>query len=184
MPLTIWLATHATSEANEADVAAGLIDSPLSARGRQQARELRVRYGTLVNAVVTGALRRARETAAIAFEGMPLIVTADARLDECDYGSWSGRPRGEVDAARASHIEVPWPDGESYLQAVARHRAAFDDIASERPGGAILVVGHYATWMALEHLANGRPLADVAVEARVWQPGWRYEYFTTGEARP
>lgn len=181
MPVTIWLATHATSEANEADSAAGLIDSPLSARGRQQAWDLRLRYGAQVDAVVTGALRRARETAAIAFAGWPLIVTADARLDECDYGSWSGRPRREVDAARAAHVEVPWPDGESYRDAVARHRAAFDDIARERPGGAVLVVGHYATWMALEHLARGRPLAEVAAEERAWQLGWRYEYRASDE---
>jgi len=180
MPVIIWLATHATFEANEAGIAAGLIDSPLSTRGRMQARELRARFGDSVDAVVTGSLRRARETAAIAFEGLPLIVTADARLDECDYGAWSGRPRVEVDAARARHVEVPWPSGESYLDATVRHRAAFDDIARERPGGTVLVVGHYATWMALEHLADGRPLAAVAAEERPWQPGWRYVY----EARP
>lgn len=184
MSVNIWLATHATSEANEADIAAGLIDSPLSERGRQQARELRDRYGAQVDAVVTGALRRARETAAIAFEGLPLVVTADARLDECDYGSWSGRPRRDMDAACASHIEVPWPDGESYRDAIARHHAAFDDIARERPGGTVLVIGHYATWMALEHLAKGRPLVEVAAEERAWLPGWRYEYRATGEARP
>lgn len=185
MPVTIWLVTHSTSEANEAGLAAGLIDSPLSKAGRQQARELRVRYGSLgaipVNAVVTGALERARQTAAIAFEGLPLIVTADARLDECDYGSWSGRPRVEVDAARTAHIHVPWPDGESYLDATARHRAAFDAIAREHPSGTVLVVGHYATWMALEHLARGRLLAEVAAEERPWQPGWRYEYRATAE---
>ena len=184
MPVTIWLATHATSEANEAGIAAGLIDSLLSPRGRLQARELRDRYGAQVDAVVTGALRRARETAAIAFEGLPLIITADARLDECDYGSWSGRRRSEVDSARLSHIQVPWPDGESYIDATARHRAAFDDIARERPGGTVLVVGCYATWMALEHLTHGRSLAEVAVEERPWRPGWRYEYFATREARP
>lgn len=184
MPVTIWLITHANTEASEAGLAAGLIDTPLSARGREQALEVRARYGPgtpiPVDAVVTAALQRARQTAAVAFEGVPLIITADARLNECDYGSWSGRPRPEVDASRSAHIEVPWPDGESYLEAVARHRAAFDAIESERPGGTVLVVGHYVTWMALEHLAGGRPLTDVAAEERGWQPGWRYDYHASG----
>lgn len=188
MAVTIWLATHASTAARDAGLAAGLIDSPLSALGREQARELRARYGpgtpVPMDAVVTGSLQRARDTAAIAFEELPLIVTADARLDECDYGAWSGRLRRDVDAVRLAHIEVPWPDGESYLDAVARHRAAFDGIAHERPGGTVLVIGHYATWMALEHLANGRPLAEVAAEERAWRPGWRYEYHATEEARP
>lgn len=190
MAVTIWLVTHSTSEANDAGLAAGLIDSPLSALGRQQAAELRARYAAVdggptvasVDAVVTSSLQRARDTAAIAFEGLPLIVTADARLVECDFGSWSGRPRAQVDGARLAHIEVPWTDGESYIDATLRHRAAFDDIARERPGGTVLVVGHYATWMALEHLVKGRPLADVAVEERPWAPGWRYEYRAAGQA--
>ncbi len=185
MPVTLWLATHSNTLASEAGLAAGLIDSPLSAHGRQQARELRARYGPEgaipVDAVVTAALRRARDTAAIAFEGLSMVLTSDSRLDECDYGEWSGRPRVELDAVRSEHLRVPWPGGESYEEAVARHQAAFDAIARERPGGTVLVVGHYATWMALEHLANGRPLAEVAAEERVWQPGWRYLYVASDE---
>lgn len=186
MPVTIWLITHSTTEASEAGLAAGLIDTPLSPRGRQQALEVRDRYGPgtpiPVDAVVTAALQRTRATAAIAFEGVPLIVTADARLNECDYGTLSGRPRQEIDDARPAHVEVPWPNGESYCEAVERHRAAFDNIARGHPGGTVLVIAHYATWMALEHLANGRPLAEVAVEERGWQPGWRYGYREPGDA--
>lgn len=186
MTVTIWLITHSNTEASEAGLAAGLIDTPLSARGRQQALEVRDRYGpgtpTPVDAVVTAALQRARATAAIAFEGVPLIVTADARLNECDYGTLSGRPRQEIDDSRPAHIEVPWPNGESYRETVERHRAAFDSIARSHPGGTVLVVGHYATWMALEHLAGGRPLAEVAIEEREWQPGWRYDYRVAGGA--
>ncbi len=43
---TIWLATHSNTEASEAGLAAGLIDTPLSVTGRRQALELRDRYGT------------------------------------------------------------------------------------------------------------------------------------------
>ena len=185
MSVTIWLITHSNTDASEAGLAAGLIDTPLSEHGRRQALEVRERYGPgtpiPVDAVVTAALRRARDTAAIAFEGVPLIITADARLNECDYGSLSGRPRAEIDDARSAHLDVPWPSGESYQDTVVRHRAAFEAIEQERPGDTVLVVGHYATWMALERLANRRTLVDVAAEERGWQPGWRYEYHASHE---
>ena len=45
MAVTIWLATHASTEASDAGLAAGLIGSLLSALGREQARELCARYG-------------------------------------------------------------------------------------------------------------------------------------------
>jgi hypothetical protein len=36
------------------------------------------------------------------------------------------------------------------------------------------VIGHSATRLALEVVANGRQLEDVIAEPFVWQPGWEY----------
>ena len=44
MAVTIWLATHASTEASDTGLTAGLTDSPLSALARGQACELRARY--------------------------------------------------------------------------------------------------------------------------------------------
>jgi hypothetical protein len=37
----------------------------------------------------------------------------------------------------------------------------------------VLLIGHSATRMALDHLLNGRLLAAVTADP-AWQPGWHY----------
>jgi hypothetical protein len=39
----------------------------------------------------------------------------------------------------------------------------------------VLVVGHRATFYALEHLINGVALHDAVLSAWHWQPGWLYQ---------
>lgn len=38
----------------------------------------------------------------------------------------------------------------------------------------MLVIGHSATWLALEVFANSRQLEETMAEPFVWQPGWEY----------
>ncbi len=38
----------------------------------------------------------------------------------------------------------------------------------------MLVIGHSATRLTLEVVANGRELEEVMAEPFVWQPGWEY----------
>jgi hypothetical protein len=40
----------------------------------------------------------------------------DARLRECDYGRLTRGSIREIEAQRAAHITIPFPDGESYQQ--------------------------------------------------------------------
>jgi broad specificity phosphatase PhoE len=67
--------THATSEDNEAGIAPGWLPGRLSARGREQARELgERRRDDGIACVFTFDLGRAVETAEIAFAGSGLPV--------------------------------------------------------------------------------------------------------------
>jgi 2,3-bisphosphoglycerate-dependent phosphoglycerate mutase len=125
-----------------------------------------------LDVVFTSDLRRAVETAGIAFAGAPLRIVADERLRECDYGELNGTPEPVHD--RAAHIDVPYPGGESWRQAVERVAGFLDELGRERAGERVLVIGHSATWLALEVVANGRGLEDVMAEPFVWQPGWEY----------
>lgn len=76
-------------------------DLPLAPRGIEQAhalgRALRHR-GVSPLKVVTGPLERTREFARLALLslGSPVVPTVDPRLDELDYGDWSGLTNGEV----------------------------------------------------------------------------------------
>jgi len=165
--------THSTSEDNEAGIATGWLPGRLSARGRGQAALLgQRRRDDGLDVVFTSDLRRAVETAGIAFGSSPLRLVADERLRECNYGELNGTAEPLHD--RAAHIDVPYPAGESWRQAIARVSGFLDELRRERAGERVLVIGHSATRFALELVANGRELEDVISEPFVWQPGWEY----------
>jgi hypothetical protein len=41
-------------------------------------------------------------------------------------------------------------------------------------GQSVLVIGHRATFYALEHLIGRVPLVDAIAAPWTWQPGWTY----------
>jgi broad specificity phosphatase PhoE len=164
--------THATSEDNEAGIATGWLPGRLSAAGREQARELgERRRSDGLSVVLTSDLGRAVETAAIAFAGSPLSVIQDARLRECDYGELNGTSGPVHD--RAAHLDLPYPRGESWLQAVDRVAGCLAELKAERDGERVLVIGHSATRLALEVAGGGR-LEELVGAPFTWQPGWEY----------
>lgn len=167
--------THATSVDNERLVASGHFDVELSPLGRAQAVELGVRYGVEdLAAVLCSDLQRSYRTAEIAFAGRDLAVRRDARIRECDYGTWTRRPAAEIDAERVRRIFDPFPGGESYAQVAARTCDLLSEAVRDWAGRRVLIVGHRATWYNLEHVINGRDLRDVIMAPWEWQPGWTY----------
>ena len=173
--LEIVFETHSTSEDNERGVATGWLPGRLSEYGKEQARALgeRHRDDGLV-AVYTSDLRRAVETAEIAFAGTDLPIYRDARLRECNYGELNGRPRAEIDAIRLQHVDEPFPGGESWRQAVERVRDFLDELARTRDGERVLLIGHAATRFALDHLVDEVPLEELVAPPFEWQEGWEY----------
>ena len=174
MSVEVVYETHATSEDNEAGIATGSLPGRLSATGRAQARELgERRRDDRIAVVFTSDLRRAVETAELAFAGSGLRVVQDARLRECDCGDLNGTPE-PLRRGPAAHLEAPYPGGESWRQAVERVAGFLDELRRERDGERVLVIDHSATRLALEVVANGRELEQVIAEPFVWQPGWEF----------
>jgi broad specificity phosphatase PhoE len=165
--------THATSEDNETGIATGWLPGRLSAAGREGARELGERRRDDGLAVVyVSDLRRAVETAEIAFAGSPLLVVEDPRLRECDYGELNGTPKPIHD--RAARIDVPYPGGESWRQAIEWITGFLEELRRKREGERVLVIGHSATRLALEVVANGSRLEELVGARFDWQPGWEF----------
>jgi 2,3-bisphosphoglycerate-dependent phosphoglycerate mutase len=77
-----------------------------------------------------------------------------------------------VDTRRREHLDVPYPSGESWRQAVAR--AALPRRPAAPLASAILVIGHVATRWALDHFINGIPLENLVAEEFAWQEDWEY----------
>jgi broad specificity phosphatase PhoE len=166
--------THSTTVDNERGIATGWLPGELSETGRGQAKELGARrLADHIAAVFTSDLRRAVETAEIAFGGSGIPVFEDRRLRECNYGELNGMPSERLAAERARRIEVPYPGGESYRDVVRRVRAFLDDLQLDHNGARVVVIGHSATRWALDHLVLGAALEDV-VGPFDWQKGWEY----------
>ena len=164
--ITIYYKGHAQTLDIVRGVASGHFDTELSDYGRRQAAtDFRVAYeGIEFDAVYTSDTQRAYDTARLMLNGKPLEITRDARLRECDYGDMTGGPRAEVEALRPSHLREPFPNGESYDQVLERMRQFVDHIARTEQGKTLLIVGHFATYLGLEHLVNGVPL-ETALES-------------------
>jgi alpha-ribazole phosphatase/probable phosphoglycerate mutase len=171
--MEIVFETHSISEDNERGIATGWLPGRLSERGRALAAGLGARRrDDNLTAVLASDLTRAAETAMIAFAGTGVPVLLDWRLRECDYGRCNGTPARDLD--RKGHLDRPYPDGESWRQAVTRAGRALDDIAERWAGRRVLIIGHVATRWALEHAANGRSLEDLVGADFAWQEGWEY----------
>lgn len=167
--------THSISVDNERGRATGWLPGELSDRGRELARALGERRREDGLAVVyVSDLRRAVETAEIAFRDTDIPIVHDARLRECDYGELNGAPVEHVAEVRDAHIDVPFPGGQSYREVVENTQAFLRDLAREWNGKRVLVIAHSANRWALQHLLEGVPLQDVIEAPFAWQEGWEY----------
>jgi 2,3-bisphosphoglycerate-dependent phosphoglycerate mutase len=176
MPVSVVFETHSITVDNERGVATGWLPGELSARGRDGARELgRRRASDGLAAVFCSDLARAEETARIAFAGASVPVLLDWRLRECGYGNQNGVPAAELRAGRRAHLDMPYPSGESWRQAVARVGWFLDDLPQRWDGCRVLVIGHVATRWGLDYRLNGAPLEDLVDADFAWQEGWEYQ---------
>jgi broad specificity phosphatase PhoE len=105
---------HGQTVANSEGWASGIIDTPLTDLGKEQAREAQSALRLLPQnptALYHSALSRARDTAAILNEklNVPMIECAD--LNEQNFGGWAGQPWKDC-YKRLQAGEAP-SDGES-----------------------------------------------------------------------
>lgn len=96
---TLILVRHGRSTANTSAVLAGRTPGvALDERGLEQAAALPGRLADLpIAEVVTSPLQRCRETLQPLLDARPgLPVHTEDRINECDYGDWSGRKLAEL----------------------------------------------------------------------------------------
>ena len=176
--LTILYTPHATSVDNEAKRASGHADVALSVVGLEQAQRRAQHFAAeQVDAVYASDLRRATETARIAFEGRDVPITLDARLRECDYGDLTQFPTKRIDAEFPKRLYEPFPNGESVMMCVARMGAFLREVLGAYDGKTVVVIGHRATRYALAYWCGDEPIEAIVNAEWEWKdvPIWRYE---------
>lgn len=166
MRRTLLLVRHGETEWNREGRFQGHKDVPLSDVGRAQARVLRARLETACHAhlfddehtaVVTSDLRRAHETAEIAFGGAGRTLHVREGLREFCYGVFEGLTRREIDE-RFPGAMAAWMSGdhscavhggESRAQVYARAHAAVASFLDAVPNPHVVVVAHGGTMRQL-----------------------------------
>ena len=144
-PTIFYLVRHGESEANAARRFAGQMDSPLTAKGRQQAEAVAAELAKVkFDRVVSSDLSRTRDTAEVIARRQRVPVEVVPALREIDVGERTGQPFDEVRGLPEWRDDgfVAWPGGETLDQVLARSLGAIDRLARENPGRTICVVGH------------------------------------------
>ena len=162
----IYLVRHGETEWNAAGRFQGQRDSPLTARGREQAEQLGlVLLEALRNQprpmLHVSPLGRTRDTAAIVGRCVPSLDRCfiEPRLQEVSTGAWDGLTQEEIEAGWPGSLDgtdhYDWyfrsPDGETFEAASRRVRAWVEELK-----GPVIAVSHgllgrliRGAWLAL-----------------------------------
>lgn len=171
--IDICFELHAQTHHNAAGLASGHYDVALTDEGREHARTVRRQQyaGEQFDVAFTSDTQRAYDTGCLIFADRNIPIVQDARLRECDYGDFEGRPRPEMEAARMSAIRQPFPNGESYEQVASRMHSFLADLAAAYEGQRVMLIGHLATLWTLEHWLHQRPLEEAmrSIPDRPWR---------------
>ncbi|MDB5260387.1 MAG: Phosphoglycerate mutase [Candidatus Nomurabacteria bacterium] len=174
--ITIIFEAHGTTYDNEQHLSSGWNDVELSERGIEQSKELGERYkDDQFDAIFTSDLKRAYDTAEIAFEDRFKIIT-DERLRECNYGDFTQQPSEIVDVEKPRRIYDRFPNGESYEETTIRMKEFLEELRENYSGKKIMIIGHRATQYGLDYLIKGISLEELASTPFKWQPGWEYNF--------
>lgn len=151
---TLLLIRHGRSTANAAGLLAGRAPGiGLDEVGRTEAGQVAARLaGVNIAAAYTSPLQRCTETAAIVLRER-LDASAEERLIECDYGTWTSRPLAELASEpmwatiQAAPSGVRFPGGESMAAMSVRASTA----VRELDAAVTAESGAGAVWVAVTH---------------------------------
>ncbi len=137
----------------------------LNERGREQALLLARHFSACpIAAVVSSPLERAQETAEPIAAALSLKVTADAGLNEIDFGDWTGMAFEALQGSPAWQTwnqfrgTAPTPGGETMLEALARALRTLARLRLAYPNGVVVLVSHQDILKTLLAHSLGMPL--------------------------
>jgi broad specificity phosphatase PhoE len=144
-PTTFYFVRHGESEGNAARIFTGQTDSPLTARGREQAATVAGELAKVkFDRIISSDLSRTRETAEVIAKPHGLPVEVVPELREINVGDRTGKTFDETRGLPNWNDDgfVSWPGGESLDQVLARTLGVIDRLTRESPGKSVLIVGH------------------------------------------
>ena len=139
----VYLARHGRTALNADGRLRGLSDPPLDEVGVAEAKRVaQVLAAKSPAVVICSPLQRAVTTAETIASAAGVAVSVDIRLNDRDYGPWTGQRRDEVEGRYGSIDAAP---GVEPIAAVAdRAHTGFLELVAERGPGPIVMVSHDA----------------------------------------
>ncbi|MFD2741312.1 histidine phosphatase family protein [Sulfitobacter aestuarii] len=160
----LYILRHGETEWNVQNRLQGCFDSPLTARGEEQAlaqRAILQSCGLRGYRALSSPQRRARHTAELALEGLVAPIGTDAALSEIGVGDWAGELRAELllrhpEARDAFDLYEHAPNGEGFAALRTRCEAFLAGIDTPT-----ILVTHGITSRMLRLILTGRPTRDL-----------------------
>jgi probable phosphoglycerate mutase len=193
--LTLLLVRHGETLFNHRELVQGWVDSPLTPRGVEQARQVAARLrGRPLVAAYSSTSERAVDTAEVILEQHPHLQLARRRgLKELHFGEFEAIPNAEflaridVESFFAGVLAgdgTGVPGGEDGATYRRRVDAAFGEIIGNHPdGGEVLVVSHgvtIGTYLSTVGWATPGPLANVSISVVTVRAGRRPRLVAVG----
>jgi probable phosphoglycerate mutase len=159
-PTRILLVRHGETDWNATGRLQGQSDTPLNAKGHEQARRAAQRLACEpVRALYSSDLARAFQTATIIGQTLGLTAVTSPRWRERQYGAWEGLTAAEIQARypeqfaawRARSLDFAPPQGETRSQLLTRALAELHTIARRHVGEFVVVVTHGGLCYVLIH---------------------------------
>lgn len=177
----VLLCRHGQTALNADGRLRGLSDPPLDGVGEAEVRRLaEVLAAKRPTMVISSPLRRAVATAEAIAQAARVRAIVDARLQDRDYGPYTGTP--EADVLREFGSAKDAPGVEPATAVIARVRAGFRALVDEFGPGPLVLVSHDAINTAL--LADlDTTLAGVRQRTACWnqlafiEGAWRVELY-------
>jgi|UPI0004013EF7 alpha-ribazole phosphatase len=177
MTTTLYLTRHGETQWNVEKRMQGWQDSPLTEKGRQDAKRLGQRLEAVeLTAIYASTSGRAFETAELVRGERPIPIYQDEQLREMHLGDWEGKTHDEIQQMdpvlfdhfwNAPHLYVP-QRGERFWDVQQRALEAVQRIIARHQGKTVLVVTHGVVLKTLIAAFKGVPLDDL------WAPPYMY----------
>ena len=140
---SIYFARHGETVWNVENKICGMTDSPLTKKGRQQARELGQKVkesGVHIDEILYSPLSRAADTAKAVAAATGLPARCEPRLREQCFGKYEGTPRdGAEFRISKTHFADRYDGGESMMQLAQRIYNLLDELRQDENKTYLLV---------------------------------------------
>jgi len=144
----VYLACHGRTALNVDGRLRGLSNPPLDTVGGAEAQRLADALAAYApKVVISSPLQRAVSTAEAIGAAAHIAVVVDTRLNDRDYGPWTGRPRADVEYRFGSVDQAPGVEPAAAVP--TRAWAAWSELTSEYSDGPLVMVSHDAFNTAL-----------------------------------